>query len=86
MQNVKNESDTSNNRGKWKHLKIIQTIPEQHTEKAQNQGTTKKKVILGTAYILQKVLMQKYKTHFMCEITLHVAQIVNTEQLQHYIP
>jgi len=28
--------------------------------------------------------MQKYKTYFMGEITLHVAQIVNTEQLQHY--
>jgi hypothetical protein len=37
----KNESDTSNNRGKWNHLKITQTIPEQHTQKAQNQGTTK---------------------------------------------
>jgi hypothetical protein len=26
-----------------KHLKITQTIPEQHTGKAQHQGTTKKK-------------------------------------------
>jgi len=24
------------------------------------------------------------QSYFMCEITLHVAQIVNTEQLQHY--
>ena len=28
----------------------------------------------------------KYKTYFTGEIALHVAQIVNTEQLQHYIP
>jgi len=27
--------------------------------------------------------MQKYKTYLTGEITLHVAQIVNTEQLQH---
>jgi hypothetical protein len=27
--------------------------------------------------------MEKYKTHFMGEITSHVAQTVNTEQLQH---
>jgi len=30
------KSDTSSNRRKWNHLKIIQTIPEQHTRKAQN--------------------------------------------------
>jgi len=30
--------------------------------------------------------MQKYKTYFTGEITLHEAQIINTEQLQHYIP
>ena len=30
--------------------------------------------------------MSMYKTHFKGEITLRVAQIVNTEQLQHYIP
>ena len=26
--------------GNWNHLKIIQKIPEQHTGKARNQGTT----------------------------------------------
>jgi hypothetical protein len=36
----KNKSDTSNNRGSWNHLKIIQKIPEQHTGKSRNQGTT----------------------------------------------
>jgi hypothetical protein len=35
-----NKSDTSNNKGNWNHLKIIQKIPEQHTGKARNQGTT----------------------------------------------
>ena len=30
-------------------------------------------------------LMYKYKTYFTCEITLHVAQTVNTEQLQHCV-
>jgi hypothetical protein len=36
----KNKCDTSNNRGKWNNLKIIQKIPEQRTGKARNQGTT----------------------------------------------
>jgi len=27
--------------GDWNHFKIIQTVPEQRTGKAQNQGTTK---------------------------------------------
>jgi len=35
--------------------------------------------ILGTAHILPEVLMLKY------EITLYVAQTVNTEHLRHYI-
>jgi hypothetical protein len=30
--------------------------------------------------------MYEYRTYFTGEITLHVAQIVNTEQLQHYYP
>jgi len=30
--------------------------------------------------------MEEYKTYFTGEMTLHVAQIVNTEQLQHYLP
>jgi uncharacterized protein YdaU (DUF1376 family) len=40
MFNVKNKSDASNKRGNWKHLKIVQEISEQHTEKARHQGTT----------------------------------------------
>jgi len=38
-----------------------------------------KTAILGTAHVLRKVLMSKYKTYFTDEITLHLAQIVNTE-------
>ena len=36
----KSRSDTSNNRGNWNHLKIIQKIPEQHTGRSPHQGTT----------------------------------------------
>jgi hypothetical protein len=36
----KNKCDTSNNRGNWNHLKIIQKIAGQHNGKARNQGTT----------------------------------------------
>ena len=32
--------DTSNNRGNCNHFKIIHKIPEQHTGKARNQGST----------------------------------------------
>ena len=35
------KSDTSNNRGNWSHLRIFQTVPEQHTREAHNRGTTK---------------------------------------------
>jgi ABC-type polysaccharide/polyol phosphate transport system ATPase subunit len=40
MWNVKNKSVANNNRGKWNHLKIIQTITEPHTGKVRNKGTT----------------------------------------------
>jgi hypothetical protein len=33
-----------------------------------------------------KVIMLKYKTYFTGEITLRAAKIVNTQQLQYYIP
>jgi len=35
------KSETGNNKGNWIHFKITETIPEQHTRKAQNQGNTK---------------------------------------------
>ena len=36
----KSKCDTCNNRGNSNHLKIIHKIPQQHTRKAHNQGTT----------------------------------------------
>ena len=30
------KGDTGNNRGDWKHFKIIQTIPKQYTRKSRN--------------------------------------------------
>jgi len=60
---------------------FLSNIPGKHEIKE-----LKITAVLGTAHILQEVLINKYKTYFTGEITLHVAQIVNTEQLQHYIP
>jgi hypothetical protein len=36
---INSKGDTSN-KGNWNHLKIVQTLPRQHTGKARNQGTT----------------------------------------------
>jgi len=35
---------------------------------------------------MERANVKKAQTHFTGELTLHVAQIVNTEQLQHYMP
>ena len=53
----------------------LSNIPGKHEIKE-----LQKTVILGTADILRIVLM--YTTYLTCEITLHLAQIVHTEQLQ----
>jgi hypothetical protein len=50
---LKNKSDTNNNKGNWNRLKIIQKIPEQHTQKARHQGGKKKTGILGTVHVLE---------------------------------
>jgi hypothetical protein len=39
MWNVKNKTDTSNNKGNRNHFIIIQKVTEQHTGKAGDQGT-----------------------------------------------
>jgi hypothetical protein len=57
----KSRSDNSNSGGNSNHVRIIQTISEQHTVKSWNLGITKKKkkkkpAILGTAHIVQEVL------------------------------
>ena len=59
----------------------LSNIPGRHEIKA-----LQKIAILGTALILWKVMMQRYRTYFTGKITLHVAQTVTTEQLQQYIP
>jgi len=46
--NVEIESDSSNNREKWNHPRIIQTVPEQRAGKARNQGI---------AHLLRNLLM-----------------------------
>jgi len=52
----KKRTDTSSKRGKWNHVKVTRKIPEQTIKELQ------KTAILGTALLLQKVLMQKYRT------------------------
>ena len=51
------KSDTSYTRGTRNHLNISQAIPERHTGKSRNQGTIKKKAVLGTEHIIRKVLI-----------------------------
>jgi hypothetical protein len=67
------------------HLKITLKIPEQHTGKHEIKKLHNAD-ILDTAHVPRKVQMYKYRTYFTCEMALHVAQIVSTEQLQPYIP
>jgi hypothetical protein len=45
----------------------------------------KKQPYVALHTVLRKGLMQKYKTYLTCEMTVHVAQTVNTEQLQRCI-
>jgi hypothetical protein len=59
----------------------LSNIPGKHEIKK-----LQKTVVLGTAHILRKVLTLKYKSYITGEITLHVAQFVTAEELQHYIP
>ena len=58
----------------------LRNVPGKHEIKE-----LQKTAILGTAHILREVLMEKYKIYFTGEITLHVAQTVNTGQLQRCI-
>jgi hypothetical protein len=67
----------------WNRLKITQTIPEQRTGKTRNPGTTQTS---HTGPCTHTADSAKYKTYLTCEITLRVAQTVNTKQLQHYVP
>ena len=64
---------------------ISKIVHEQHSGKSRSQNL-QKAAMLGSAHILWKVLLYKYKTYFTCQMALHIAQIVNTEQLRHCIP
>jgi hypothetical protein len=59
----------------------LSNIPGKHEIKE-----TRKIPIGHCTHILREVLVSKYRTYLACEITLHVAQTVNTEQLQPCIP
>ena len=61
-------------------------MPVTETSISYNNNNNYKTAVLGTTHLLWKVVMEKLKKYFMGEITLHVAEIVNTEQLQHNIP
>jgi hypothetical protein len=60
----KSDNDNNNNKGKWNHIKTTQKIPEQHTRKAQNQGTTENSHISHCTHT-SKVLIYTYKTFDM---------------------
>jgi hypothetical protein len=79
------KSDTGKKRRICIHLKITQTALEQLIRKAGNQRT-EKAFTLDTVDTPRKVQILKYITYYTCETTLHVEQIADTTQIQHYIP
>jgi hypothetical protein len=60
MWKIKHKSYTNNNRAKRNHLNTIQKRHEKHRGRTRNQ-VIQKTATLGTASILRKVLMEKYK-------------------------
>jgi hypothetical protein len=66
----KTKSDTSNNRGNWKHVEVTQIVTQQHTVQARNQGTTENSHIghctrtAGSGDVQQKDL--KWKRSSTC--------------------
>jgi hypothetical protein len=64
MPNAKKESDIINNMGNWNHFNIIRKISE--NPKGNHKIKQLQKVAMfGTAYLLQKLLIKKYKTFNM---------------------
>ena len=62
------KSDTGNNRGDRNHLKITQTISEQHNRQARNRRTTKNSHIGHCTHTTESVDV-KYKFHGRNNIT-----------------
>jgi len=84
---VNTESDTSNITGGGTGTVVVsfRKYPNNISGKREIKGLLET-AVLGTALIRWKVLVHIFRTHLTYEMTLHVAQIVNTEQLQHCIP
>ena len=61
-------------------MKCYQTV-----RKTEEEQTVRERI---TLLFLKKVKVKwsRYKTYFTGEVTLRVAHIVTTEQLQHYVP
>jgi len=70
-------------RGNWNHFKITQTVPEQHTGKHKINYRTQPCCNCTDTAESTNVKVQNI---FSVRNDLHVAENVNTEQLQHYIP
>jgi hypothetical protein len=60
-------------------LKIFHTVPEEHTGKARNQGTTKKKQPCWTLHTHFVKYYSKSTKHSAFEVTLYVPYVLTTE-------
>jgi len=60
--------------------KTFRKRPEQHSAKERSRGTAK------NSHGWLRTHTSESTEHLAWEITLNVAQIVNTEQVRHYIP
>jgi hypothetical protein len=58
----KNKRDASNNRGNWNHFKILQKILEQHTRKAQNQGTRENSYVGHSTHTAESANVEAQKS------------------------
>ena len=79
------KSDNSNNRGDWNHVKITQTIPEQHSRKAQNLGITQNSHIRHCKHTMesanvkvQNIFHQLYNTTCSTNCKYRTAAKLNT--------
>jgi len=77
----RNKSDVSNNKCNWNHLKITQTIPEQHNRKARNQVTTENGHTWHGTHTSQSTKVRTKhsngKQHYMC----HELRIQNSHNI-----
>jgi hypothetical protein len=62
----------------------MQKMPELRTGKERNQGTRENGQIGQYTHTAESANVRSTE-HSTWEITLRVAQIVNTEELQHYV-